>query len=268
MAHRIRRRPLSVRTAHGRSAFTLIELLVVISIIALLIAILLPALGMARETARAAQCLSNMKQWGVATATYLVDFGDVLPQEGVAGANTNPEAWYNALPPVISAPKYGDVYDGSATPVEYKNENIWYCPTQTGRTKNSSSNKNAFHYGMNAVLNGTGSYQYANGTSNVIKNMSVVKIPKTSNTIFMFEINHSPNGGPRDIVANRHATTKAFSGADEGVANASFLDGHAEAYQVAALANSKDGAGNDANTGTKKLPVYTSADGDVIWGPF
>lgn len=64
------------RTRTG--AFTLIELLVVIAIIALLIGILLPALGEARKAARAAVCLSNMKQFGVGSASYMADFSDHL----------------------------------------------------------------------------------------------------------------------------------------------------------------------------------------------
>ncbi|MFQ5492366.1 MAG: type II secretion system protein, partial [Phycisphaerae bacterium] len=54
----------------SRVGFTLIELLVVVSIIALLIALLLPSLGTAREQARTAVCLSNLKQIGIASVMY------------------------------------------------------------------------------------------------------------------------------------------------------------------------------------------------------
>lgn len=61
-----------------RRAFTLIELLVVIAIIALLIGILLPAIGAARETARRAACLSGQRQFAVAAASYQNDFRDAI----------------------------------------------------------------------------------------------------------------------------------------------------------------------------------------------
>ena len=61
-----------------RAAFTLIELLVVISIIALLIAMLLPALRQARAAARASQCLSNLRQIGIAGHSYGVDSRELV----------------------------------------------------------------------------------------------------------------------------------------------------------------------------------------------
>src|SRR5436190_23084186 len=62
-------------------AFTLIELLVVIAIIALLIGILLPALGQARLNGRATVCGSRLQQLGIATTAYLNDFDNSLPQK-------------------------------------------------------------------------------------------------------------------------------------------------------------------------------------------
>lgn len=145
------------------AAFTLIELLVVLGIISVLVAILLPALASAREAARNVECLSNVRQWGVALHVYLNDSKGYLPHEGNlsnAAGSRDPGAWYSELPPLVGARPYHEAYDGSANPEQYRAENIWWCPTvdpQFGAGTLTGAGNN-FSYGFNAVLNGTDTY--------------------------------------------------------------------------------------------------------------
>src|SRR5258707_10170131 len=91
-----------------RQGFTLIELLVVIAIIAILAAILFPVFAQAREKARQAGCLSNLKQIGTAAMMYVQDYDETYPHQlalSIPGTAFGSDfaAWHQAK----VAPKFG-----------------------------------------------------------------------------------------------------------------------------------------------------------------
>ena len=136
------------RHARKQHGFTLIELLVVIAIIAILAAILFPVFAQAREAARKASCVSNLRQIGTATMMYLQDYDETYPSgwgwEGSDHSRSSTTMWRVCLQPYIqklgaSTGNAGDTsgngnfygtYSGEPwyNPQGYRNSSVLSCP--------------------------------------------------------------------------------------------------------------------------------------------
>jgi prepilin-type N-terminal cleavage/methylation domain-containing protein/prepilin-type processing-associated H-X9-DG protein len=147
-----------------RRAFTLVELLVVIGIIAVLIGIVLPVLGRAREHAYRVQCCSNLRQIGQALVIYLNQSKGLMPvapkHASGAGGTNDYDAWYYRTSPMLPNGPYA-IYDnlpnspvGRILKLSTKNTKVLVCPTDR-LTPLRKPPEYCYSYVFNRMFNGT-----------------------------------------------------------------------------------------------------------------
>ena len=206
--------------------FTLIELLVVISIVALLIALLLPAVKRARGRARIVQCSSQLRQLGMALRAYAGDYDDFLPVSGwgqgmwsaklvLGGYVGLAGAQFNSVPQITSAP------EGVFRCPDEPSQDAWaedplYIHTHLGWGWLGS------HYGINPFV--TMDKEYAGAAYHMFEIMRLSDIAKPSLTYLLVDASgfhpaHKTFSGVHLAIPRRH---------DADMVCIVYLDGHSE----------------------------------------
>ena len=175
-----------------KNAFTLIELLVVIAIIAILAAMLLPALQSARNTAKQSNCLSNLKQLALQFTTYANDNQDWMIPASLHASNANLSPWSSAfaaqmgmISPADKDSAFGAlINDGKVSRTKL---NFFACPAEAIQIGRYSTPEYHYgHYGINFMLSGATIQNKGQSTSNIYtKNRKITEVLKPSITITM-----------------------------------------------------------------------------------
>ena len=202
--------------------FTLIELLVVVAIIAILAAMLLPALNSARERAHIASCQSNVKQLASGAAAYTIDYNDFMPLSN-QGADWNSPSrdemyWIPEIYPYVGAGEYT-----LPVPDDFVLAKLFNCP---------SANEQEVHTVDNITWSSYG-YPWMFGDWSLCKQRNIWYTARKTTRVghpsiqgVFIDLDANKRGNDRDFQDKYDAWEHLPLGRHDGRTTHSYMDGH------------------------------------------
>lgn len=262
--------------------FTLIELMMVISIIATLATILLPALGHAREVAKASLCQNNLRQLAMANLNYHDSFAYLVPMSA-AGKTNNTVRWHGT----VSAS--GEVYDRSGSPLYDfigKNTKVFDCPNFKAESLNAGPSRNSGGYGYNKLIGNKAGLPSAPDDSYYAGGIQLQLLKKSASNVIMFAdsaclVNAAgvKQSSPSGMIAEFHElaqTNAGSSGSGTGInskptmhfrhqgmtTNVVWMDGHTSSHKMEFTAS-----GSKAGFADYKLGYFGPTSENMLFKP-
>jgi len=271
---------------HARG-FTIIEMMVVVGIITLLMALLIPAVGMVQRSGKAEVSKSNLRQWGIGTIGYVNLNQESLPWEGLKNIGDmelnlqQRKFWANAIPPFVGEKPYKEIVDECAAQMidvpTNEGGSIFVDPAAVpdgdaphgfGQPADNGWRKQFyFNYVPNSQLNNTFLSKYSIQQFSPDRVMRMAQIPSPSVTILMLEMRANkkelpasdPNYG-KDLKRHR-SDWKRFAARHFNGGHLMFADGHvAHLPNIDAITNTQGNTNANEPSGDWNHP-------DRIWDP-